>query len=126
MTTIAPRINSFENRTTPKPAGAAGGFFYAWISTAPTDIAGQRLGIKEVAELPGFSAQSALARSARGLAEASRNGGRNPCKTKDVGQFCDEKRIAAAEWDEFSGRRRVKSACHDRFCIVGSPSFPYA
>ncbi len=22
--------------------------------------------------------------------------------------------------------RRVKSACHDRFCIVGSPSFPYA
>jgi hypothetical protein len=48
MTTIAPRIKSFENRTTPKPAGAAGGFFYAWILTAPIDIAGQRLGIKEV------------------------------------------------------------------------------
>ena len=45
---IASRIKSFENRTTPKPAGAVGGFFYAWILTAPIDIAGQRLGIKEV------------------------------------------------------------------------------
>ena len=45
---IASRIKSFENRTTPKPAGAAGGFFYAWILTAPIDIAGRRLGIKEV------------------------------------------------------------------------------
>jgi len=38
-------------------------------------IDGQTRSLPAVAELLGFSAQSALARSARGLAEASRNGG---------------------------------------------------
>jgi len=38
-------------------------------------IDGQTRSLPTVAELLGFSEQSALARSARGLAEASRNGG---------------------------------------------------
>jgi len=38
-------------------------------------IDGQTRSLPAVAELLGFSAQSALARAARGLAEASRNGG---------------------------------------------------
>jgi hypothetical protein len=47
VATIAPRIKPFENRTTPKPAGSAGGYFYAWILTAPIDIAGRSAGDQE-------------------------------------------------------------------------------
>jgi len=73
-------------------------------------IDGQTRSLPAVAELLGFSAQSALARAARGLAEASRNGGSKSLQDQGrrpiLRREADRSRVgwAAIQWGDASNR----------------------